>query len=82
MATRTNSGVPQIIGDDNTGQLTFLFNGDTFAISITQDPASWFETIKDAHRNGRSITITDDSSVTRNTFQGAGCYLPTDLHNS
>jgi hypothetical protein len=82
MTVRTNSNVPQVIGDDNAGQMTFLFGGNMFAIVVGTDPASWFETLKDAHRNQRAVTITDDDSVTRQTFQGQGCFLPIDLHNS
>jgi hypothetical protein len=82
MSIRTNSGVPQIVEDNNFGQMTFVFANSYFSITAGQDPASWFETLKDAHRNGRSITITDDDSVTRNAFQGQGCYLPIDLHDA
>ena len=82
MAFRTNSAVPRIIEDNQSGQMTFAFTGGNFSITPGTDNASWFETIKDAHRNGRSVTITDDDSVTRNSFEGSGCFLPLDLHNT
>lgn len=82
MTVRTNTDQPVIIGDDNTGQLTFKFMGLTYAINITQEPASWFETVKYAHRNGKQVTITDDDATTKYTFQGAGAFIPTDLYDS
>ena len=82
MALLTNSAVPRIIEDNQSGEMTFAFTGGNFSITARADNTSWFETIKDAHRNGRSVTIMDDDSVTRNSFQGSGCFLPLDLHNT
>jgi hypothetical protein len=81
MAIRTVSDHPVIIGDDNSGQLTFTFNGVNYAIGNTE-PASWLETLKYAHRNGKNVTITDDDNVTKYSFNGAGTFIPTDLHDS
>jgi hypothetical protein len=81
MSLRTNVGSLAITGD-NGQVLSFNFNNLTYAIGWGNEPATWFETVKYAHRNQRTVSITDDDASTKYNVNGNPAFIPIDLHDA